>query len=164
MRTFLVPFASAVLLLLGACGSDVEESAGSRIPAADDSTATPSSMIEEPVDAPIPLVVELAGSQISLDQLADRLRAGSAPLVLDVRSPEEYARRHIRGAINIPAAELPTRMAEIPSAKSGEIVVYSNLGERAMRAEETLRASGYTNVHQLGGRPKGWRAAGLPTE
>ena len=153
MGNFLIYLATAALLLLGACGSNVEESAG-----------TPISAAEEPAGTPISAIEESAGTPISAAELADRIQAGSAPLVLDVRSPKEYARNHIRGAINIPLDELTTRLTELPIAKSGEVVVHSNRGQRAMLAEETLRGSGYSNVRQLSGRPKGWKRAGLLTE
>ena len=111
MGNFLIYLATAALLLLGACGSNVEESAG-----------TPISAVEEPAGTPISAIEESAGTPISAAELADRIQAGSAPLVLDVRSPKEYARTHIRGSINIPHDELATRLTELPIAKSGEIV------------------------------------------
>lgn len=153
MRNLLILFATAASLFLGACGSNVEES-----------PETPTSAVEESAGAPTSAVEVSAGIPISLAELADRIQAGSAPLVLDVRSPDEYVREHIQGAINIPHDELPTRLGELPIAKSDEIVVHSNSGERAILAEETLRESGYSNVRQLAGRPKGWKRAGLPTE
>ncbi len=153
MGNRLIYFATATSLLFGACGSNVEESVG-----------TPNSAVDESASAPIPVAEESAGAPILAAELADRIQAGSAPLVLDVRSPREYAHQHIRGAINIPHDELATRLAELPIAKSGEVVVHSIRGQRAKLAEETLRGSGYSNVRQLAGRPKGWKTAGLPTE
>jgi len=153
MGNLLIYFAAAASLLLGACGSDVEES-----------ESPPIAAVEESESPSILVVEESAVAPISMAELAGRIQAGSAPLVLDVRSPKEYARNHIRGAINIPLDELTTRLTELPIAKSGEIVVHSNRGQRAMLAEETLRGSGYSNVRQLSGRPKGWKLAGLPTE
>ena len=153
MRFCRTYFATAASLLLGACGSNVEESASVPIPAVEESAGASISVVEEPT-----------GALLSPAELADRIQAGSALLVLDVRSPKEYARRHIRGAINIPHDELGTRLAELAIAKSGEIVVYSNRGRRAMLAEETLRGNGYSNVLQLAGRRKEWTRAGLSTE
>ena len=124
-------FVTAASLLLGACGSNVEES---------------------------------AGTLITADQLAHRIQAGSPPLVLDVRTREEYAQGHIPGAINIPHDELPTRLAELPIAKSEEVVVHCQSGGRARLAEEALRGSGYSNVLDLEGHWRGWQGAGLPTE
>ncbi len=154
MRNLLILFATAASLLLGACGSDVEEPAD-----------TPHEMIEEHADTPHEMVEESSENSISAVRLADRIQAGSAPLILDTRSREEYARRHIPGAINIPLDELPTRMTELPIAKSEEVIVVpARRGAFARRAEETLRGSGYSNVRHLAGYMKEWQAAKLPTE
>jgi len=150
MRNLLILFATAASLLLGACGSDVEESAD-----------TPVEMVEESAGTP---VEESTETSISADRLAYRIRAGSPPLVLDVRKRQGYAQGHIPGAINIPYRELPTRLAELPIAKSEEVVVHCQLGRRAGLAEKTLRESGYSNVRDLDGHFHKWQTAGLPTE
>ena len=48
-----------------------------------------------------------------------RIVAGGAPLI-DVRSPEEYAAKHLDGAKNIPVDEIDTRLAEIPKDKPAD--------------------------------------------
>ncbi len=46
-----------------------------------------------------------------------------APVVLvDVRTPEEYRARHIKGAVSIPLSEIPARASEIP--RQGLVVLY----------------------------------------
>jgi len=105
-----------------------------------------------------------AAISISAVQLAGRIQAGSPPLILDVRTREEYAQGHIPGAINVPHDELPTRLAELHIAKSEEVVVHCRRGGRSRLAEETLRERGYSNVRDLAGHWQGWKAAGLPTE
>jgi rhodanese-related sulfurtransferase len=131
MRTSLILPAIAASLLLGACESNVEESAGTPISAA---------------------------------ELVDRIHAGSPPFVLDVRTPEEYASGHIPGAINIPHDELGTRIQELPTTKSEEIVVHCQSGRRAQLAGATLRGDGYSNVRDLDGHWESWQASGLATE
>lgn len=101
---------------------------------------------------------------IAAEDLAKRIGSGNAPVVLDVRSPEEYAAGHIPGAINIPHDQLATRLGEIPATKSGEIVVHCQMGKRAAAAESTLAQAGYTNVHDLEGQMFGWVQSGLPVE
>jgi len=101
---------------------------------------------------------------IAAQDLAKRIGSGSAPVVLDVRSPEEYAAGHIPGAINIPHSELATRLAEIPGAKSTEIVVHCQAGGRAATAEKILVQEGYTDVRDLQGHFGGWSQQGLPVE
>ena len=164
MGSHFILFVTAASLLLGACGSNVEESADTPISAVEESADTPISVVEEPADARVSVVEEPAGAPISTAKLADRIQAGSPPLILDVRSSKEYGRGHIPGAINIPHDELPTRMAELRVAKSDEIVVHCNRGSRAKLAEVTLREGGYSNVRWLDGQWKGWNEAKLPTE
>jgi phage shock protein E len=110
--------------------------------------------------SPVP---EARGSIPSTD-LAQRIQEGTAPLVLDVRSAEEYQAGHIPGAVNIPHDELPARLAELRISTTDEIVVHCESGRRAARAEEVLVQAGYSAVRDLDGHMKAWRAAGLPTE
>jgi phage shock protein E len=108
--------------------------------------------------------VESSGGVITAAQLAERIGADSAPLVLDVRSRDEYTQGHIPGAVNIPHDELFERLAELPIEKSEEVVVHCKSGRRAGMAEEVLSESGYSNVRNLSGHWEGWQQAGLPTE
>ena len=51
---------------------------------------------------------------ISAAELVERLEAGTAPLILDVRTPGEYSGAHIPGAINVPHDALANRLDELP--------------------------------------------------
>ena len=75
--------------------------------------------------------------------------AGGAMLV-DVRSPEEFAGGHIEGAKSIPIQELSRRMYELGD-KDGEIVVYCQSGGRSAMAKRLLESNGFTKVHDMGG-------------
>ena len=79
---------------------------------------------------------------------ARKLVAAGARL-LDVRSPEEYARGHLPGALNIPVQDLDRRVAEVGPADR-ELVVYCRSGHRSSRATEILRQHGFSKVHNLG--------------
>jgi phage shock protein E len=87
-------------------------------------------------------------------QLAHRLVSGGAVLI-DVRTPPEYAERHIEGAANIPVDELAGRSSEIAKLTGGDkakpIVVYCHSGKRAARAKTLLLEAGYQQVTNLGG-------------
>ena len=106
----------------------------------------------------------VAGTPISHEELAERVEQGTAPLILDVRSAQEYRAGHIPGALNIPHDELPERLSELEISESGEIVVHCQSGRRATASEKLLAAAGFTQVRDLEGHMQGWRAAGLPTE
>lgn len=109
-------------------------------------------------------VEEPSAEPIAPEQLVERLELGAPPMILDVRTPEEYERGHIPGAVNIPHDQLAARLAELPQDRSEEIVVHCQSGRRAGAADGTLRANGYTNVRDLVGHWQRWEAAGLPVE
>jgi phage shock protein E len=79
---------------------------------------------------------------------AKRLVAEGA-LLLDVRTPDEYAAGHVGGAVNIPVQVLGQRLSEV-GAKDRPVVVYCKSGGRSARAAAELRQAGYA-VHDLGG-------------
>jgi rhodanese-related sulfurtransferase len=160
MGHLLFLFSITASLLLGACGSNVEESPDTSTAEIEKSGGTP---VEVSGDAP---VEESTKTSISAEKLAYRIQAGSRPFILDIRSREDFARGHIPGATNIPQGELSTRLTELPTAKSDEIVIVQarDKGRRAQTAEATLRGSGYSNVRHLAGQLRSWYAAKLPIE
>jgi rhodanese-related sulfurtransferase len=103
-----------------------------------------------------------AGGPIDPSELAARISSGSAPTILDVRTPEEFASGHIAGAINVPVSELPARLASLKLSPGEEIVVHCQRGSRAASAESILRESGYTRVRDLSGHMEAWQAGGYP--
>jgi hydroxyacylglutathione hydrolase len=84
----------------------------------------------------------------------------SDALLLDVREPEEYAHGHVPGAVNVPQAELATRLDEIPGDRP--VLVICQAGYRAKRAAQFLLQMGYRQVSSLGGGTEAWRAAERP--
>lgn len=80
---------------------------------------------------------------------AQSLVAAGAVL-LDVRTPGEFARGHIEGARNIPIDSLGARLADLGPPASTTVVVYCQTGARSTRAARTLRDAGFTSVHNLG--------------
>ena len=83
--------------------------------------------------------------------LAHKLVANGAVLI-DVRTPEEYAERHIDGAINIPVDALESRLAEVSKGDTSKpVVVYCHSGNRAGRAKKILVEHSYSQVTNLGG-------------
>jgi len=99
---------------------------------------------------------------VSREALATRLAAGRAPILLDVRTPEEYRDGHVAGALNVPVDDLAARHGAIGISRDTEVVVYCKSGRRAARARDTLRSLGYTHVELLEGSADAWRAEGRP--
>src|SRR5258708_34911026 len=77
-------------------------------------------------------------------------------VVLDTRTADAYAEEHIPGAVNIPEAELETRLKELPNNK--EIIPYcwSMTCHLATRVALNLTQKGY-RVHELAGGIGGWK-------
>jgi rhodanese-related sulfurtransferase len=87
--------------------------------------------------------------------------AAADHLLLDVRTPEEFASGHIPGAVNISVDALASRLSELPTNQP--IVVYCRSGNRSVTASQILAEAGYTSIYDLGGIIA-WEAAGLPVE
>jgi len=98
------------------------------------------------------------------DEIQQRIEDGTAPLILDVRRPDEFAAGHLPGAMNISHDELGDRLSELGTELDVEIVVYCRSGRRAGVAEAVLGEAGYTNIRDLEGHFLEWQAAGRPTE
>lgn len=103
-------------------------------------------------------------AEITQQQLLQRLDAGTAPLLLDVRRPDEFASGHVPKAINIPHTEIAKRLDELRPNLNNEVIVYCESGRRAAIASDILKQAGFTQVVHLKGDMKAWRQHGLPTE
>jgi rhodanese-related sulfurtransferase len=88
----------------------------------------------------------------------------NSPILIDVRSTDEWAQGYIAGAQHIPIDEFITRLAELPADKATPIVVSCQSGYRGGIAAVMLNLLGYTNVRNLAGGVNSWMAAGLPLE
>jgi rhodanese-related sulfurtransferase len=77
-------------------------------------------------------------------------------LVLDVRTPAEYAAGHVPGAVNIPNAELGARIAELDGERERDIVVYCRTGVRSGQALKVLGKAGFTRLFHLKGDYTRW--------
>lgn len=70
-----------------------------------------------------------------------RRRVAEGALLLDVRTPQEFAVGHVPGAKNIPVQELAQRLAELGAPR--RVVVYCRSGGRSASATEILRQAGH---------------------
>ena len=89
--------------------------------------------------------------QISMDEAVTLMAQEEGYMILDVRTPEEFAQGHIPGAINIPNETIGEE--EIPQLPDQNqlILVYCRSGNRSKQASEKLALLGYTNVAEFGG-------------
>jgi rhodanese-related sulfurtransferase len=89
------------------------------------------------------------------DPAAAKKLIAAGAVVLDVRTPDEFAGGHVPSATNIPVDQVTQRLAEVDklvgSDKTKPVVVYCAAGSRAAKAEVELEAAGYTQVVNGGG-------------
>jgi phage shock protein E len=101
--------------------------------------------------------------RIKQEALLKRIEQQDASMIiLDVRTPEEFAAGHIPGAINIPYTHLPARASELADAGDKDIVLYCATGVRSERAAERMREHGYTRLLHLDGDMKAWEEKNRP--
>ncbi len=81
-------------------------------------------------------------------------------LLIDVREPEEYMQGHVAGAVNIPQADLASRLNELPRGR--RLVLICQLGMRSLRAAQFLRQAGFDQVATVTGGTTAWCGAGRP--
>jgi rhodanese-related sulfurtransferase len=71
------------------------------------------------------------------------------PILVDVRTAQEYARGHLPGAVNLPVDDLRSRLGELP--RDREIAVYCQVGQRGYLATRILRQAGLSAANLGGG-------------
>ena len=85
-------------------------------------------------------------------------------LLVDVRTPTEFAQYHIPGAVNIPHDKIDTHISYLKGSHHKPLIIYCRSGRRAKLAIEMLEAQSFNNVSHLEGDMMGWHDAGLPVE
>jgi putative membrane protein len=104
---------------------------------------------------------------ITMDELPERARAATRPVVLDVRSRLEFLAGHVPSAVNAPLRALRRSPSMARDALLGHdaVFVHCTRGVRAARAVEILRQAGLDSVVLVrdSGFPE-WRRAGRPVE
>jgi rhodanese-related sulfurtransferase len=85
-------------------------------------------------------------------------------VVLDVRTPAEYAAGHVPGALNIPHDVLASRIAELAAARDKQVVLYCRSGRRSSLAADVLSKAGFTRLGHLEGDYLAWEAEQRPID
>lgn len=105
------------------------------------------------------------------ESAADNIPAGqhvnlslNDAILLDVRSPEEYAAGHLQGAVNIPHDRIAEEIGATVQDKSTPVILYCRSGRRADTALKAMRAMGYEQVQNFGGLEDAQERLGLPVE
>lgn len=94
-----------------------------------------------------------AGSyrQISMEQAVLLMEREIGYIILDVRTPQEFAAGHIPNAINIPNETIGASEISALPDKDQLILVYCRSGRRSKEAAQKLVSLGYTSIVEFGG-------------
>ena len=109
-------------------------------------------------------LVQLAKSEIteiSAQELKQRLQKHEALTLVDVREREEFVQGHIPAATFIPRGYLELQIEQHQMDRDKPLVVYCAGGVRSALAARNLKEMGYTNVISLIGGFNGWKNAGF---
>ncbi|MGB4942957.1 MAG: rhodanese-like domain-containing protein, partial [Candidatus Moraniibacteriota bacterium] len=98
---------------------------------------------------------------IQPDKVQELERTLVRSVILDVRSESDYARGHIPGALNLPAARLEKERRSIPS---GSLFVYGANENETFQAGTRLFDMGFIGLRVISGGFAAWKEKGLPTE
>lgn len=80
-------------------------------------------------------------------------------ILIDLRSPEQFQKEHILGALNVPHSEIEEWVSTVSSSLSDELVIYlySNKGMNSDKTARSLREKGYTQFISMVGGLKEWK-------
>ncbi len=95
-------------------------------------------------------------TDITVEELKERLDKGEKLHIIDVREPHEYEEFNINAEL-IPLATLPGKVDEWSSLKNEEIIVHCRSGARSNNAKMYLEAAGFSNVRNLIGGMLAWQ-------
>lgn len=113
---------------------------------------------------------------VTADRAKELMAKGAQ--AIDVRSANEYAEGHIKGAKNVPYKEKSDKkpsfdasqdsfdLGKLPADKAAEMVFYCNGLEcwKSYKAGVTAAKAGYSKIYWLRGGLPEWKGKGYPTE
>jgi phage shock protein E len=97
-------------------------------------------------------------------ELMNRLQTEPNLVLIDIRTPQEYAQGHIPRAVNLPLDQFEQRGAELTANRNREVILYCRTGRRVRIAVHLLLEQGFQKIVLLEGNILGWARQGLPLE
>ena len=112
------------------------------------------------VPAPVPAITNVSPAQA--DNLIKSNQTNTRLVILDVRTPQEYADGHLMNAINLDlnSADFTGEVGRLN--KSLTYLVYCRSGNRSAAAAKIMLELGFKSVYNMTGGITEWQAAGLP--
>lgn len=93
---------------------------------------------------------------------AKKIKSSSKPVIVDVRTPEEYANGHIKNAINISWTGSTFEKETNKLDKSKPVYVYCQAGGRSAAAVAKMKKMGFKTIVELKNGMNGWESAKMP--
>jgi rhodanese-related sulfurtransferase len=98
--------------------------------------------------------------------VAEKIKNNEDIILLDVRTPEEYAEIHLENALLLPVGELSANtLTDIGlgnDSKDKEIIIYCRSGARSKQAYDIMESLGYTNIKSVSGGMVHWQEDNYP--
>lgn len=108
-----------------------------------------------------------AQPEITVEKLYELFNANKMPVLIDVRSQEEYdgtddiyGYGHIPDSILVPMLEMESKLDELEQYKDRELVTICPGGGMSLVAVEVLNEAGFKNVKSLKGGTDAWHKQG----
>lgn len=101
--------------------------------------------------------------EVSSEETADWIKK-EAPILLDVRTRQEYSYAHIEDAILIPVQELQSRISEIEKYKNVSVLIYCASGNRSTVASKLLIDAGFNDISNLRYGIRDWIRKSYPVQ
>lgn len=92
---------------------------------------------------------------------AEPVEVGTDTVIIDVRTPEEYAGGHLEGAVNVNLQSGSFEQDILAFPLDGDYVVYCRSGNRSAQAAAIMADLGFENVQDAGGIQSASSATGL---
>jgi thioredoxin 1 len=101
-------------------------------------------------------------TNISATEFAEKIKEQPTAQILDVRTPEEFSKGHLKNSINIDWNGNDFNKQIETLDKSKPVFIYCLSGGRSSSAAGKMRSDGFKQVYELNGGIMKWRAASLP--
>jgi len=98
------------------------------------------------------------------NELVERIKTNTAPLIVDARKTSLFKESRIPGAMHAKVPWILMGKVHFPEDKNTEMVITCEHGPRSWLAWKLLGFQGYHNTSLLKGHMLGWKRAGLPLE
>ena len=110
-----------------------------------------------------PSTVQGVAQNISVSEFQEKLAAKSNAILLDVRTPEEYANGHLQQStlLDFTDTNFKTNVSKLDRSKP--IFVYCAAGGRSSKALKLMQELGFKEVYNMIGGFSAWEAKGFPS-